>query len=675
MFEALESRCLMAADTAPAVELMTWDGREVQAFSERYVVRMPSIDPAGVTDLMRYQSAAPDLRPGWSSFELGAGYFSVVTPGASVQDVSAWATEAGVISLSPDEVLHKQAVLHANDSYYRRYLWGLDNTGELASPSVETIAARDNDDYNDGPFPRVRNADIGAPEAWGGGDDPIGTTGSKSIIIAVMDDGIDHMHPDLAPNMWVRPSNVPLFNPATPSVFGVGTFGFNSAEWLANGLFDRPENNFFATQPGALAGKEEVPLDPEGDGQSSMYSRWRGANDSHGTHVAGIIGAKGNNGIGVTGVAWDVQLYSANIFQFGNYEPHLYNGFYGEKWFSAGGAGATLTGSNPNDEDDPRTRRALPQARALGSVSAFVDAAYRLATLRLVHNQPIVAANCSFMTYNGESRAPLQIGVNLLEQAGILVIAAAGNGFDPCTQDGVGDNLDVVTCPPEQEWGPVWPASLTNANIITVAASTAEDKLARFSNWGPISVDIAAPGDNIWSTIPNSASYVHLGVTKGRWAAAGLSEQLKLIEYDTREPYELPPTLDADELPAPRPLMYRHTQQRMIEYSPGQSSGANGGYASMSGTSMAAGYVSGAAAILASDFLRLTGSLPSAQFLKTAILASRDPVTSYVQDTPVMPPRDIMYNGRAYIENDPHPGVPHVIRTSPVTGIMPRLNV
>jgi serine protease len=95
------------------------------------------------------------------------------------------------------------------------------------------------------------------------------TTGSGRTIVAVMDTGVDYNHPDLAPNMWR-----------------------NAGEVAGNG-FDDDGNGFIDDVFGYnFVNNNGNPMDLNG----------------HGTHVAGIIGAQGNNGIGVTGVNWDVQI-------------------------------------------------------------------------------------------------------------------------------------------------------------------------------------------------------------------------------------------------------------------------------------------------------------------------------------------------------------------------------
>jgi subtilisin family serine protease len=102
-----------------------------------------------------------------------------------------------------------------------------------------------NNTGQDGGLP---DADIDAPEAW----DVLNSAGK--IIVAVVDSGVRYTHEDLAANMWVNPAD--------------GGHGFN-----------------------AFTGTND-PMDDFG----------------HGTLVAGLLGAVGNNGIGITGVAWEAQI-------------------------------------------------------------------------------------------------------------------------------------------------------------------------------------------------------------------------------------------------------------------------------------------------------------------------------------------------------------------------------
>ena len=123
-------------------------------------------------------------------------------------------------------------------------LWNLHNTGEGGGTA---------------------GADVNAPQAW-----EVATGGDREIIVAVIDTGVDYRHPDLAANMWVNQAE---FN-GTPGVDDDG-----------NGYIDDIYGYDFCNYDGD-------PIDDEG----------------HGSHVSGIIGAVGNNGIGVVGVCWKVKI-------------------------------------------------------------------------------------------------------------------------------------------------------------------------------------------------------------------------------------------------------------------------------------------------------------------------------------------------------------------------------
>lgn len=106
---------------------------------------------------------------------------------------------------------------------------------------------------------------IEAPAAWNV------ATGSKNIVVAVIDSGIDADHPDLAANMWINSDEIPN----------------NGNDDDGNGYIDDYYGYDFANSDG----------DPDDD-------------HGHGSHCAGTIGAIGNNSIGVAGVAWSVSLMS-----------------------------------------------------------------------------------------------------------------------------------------------------------------------------------------------------------------------------------------------------------------------------------------------------------------------------------------------------------------------------
>jgi subtilisin family serine protease len=146
----------------------------------------------------------------------------------------------GVVYAEPNFIVRTQTV--PNDPSFGD-LWALHNTGQAGGAS---------------------DADIDAPEAWDI------TTGDPSVVVGVIDTGIDYVHPDLASNMF---QNQPECT-GTPGV-------------------DDDGNGFADDCHGIdTFNNDSDPLDDQ----------------NHGTHVAGTIGAAGNNGVGVTGVNWRVQL-------------------------------------------------------------------------------------------------------------------------------------------------------------------------------------------------------------------------------------------------------------------------------------------------------------------------------------------------------------------------------
>ena len=128
--------------------------------------------------------------------------------------------------------------------------------------------------------------------------------------------------------------------------------------------------------------------------------------------------------------------------------------------------------------------------RAGGTTADAVRAVDYITDLKTRHGLNIVATNNSWGG-GGYSEALLD-AIERANVADILFVAAAGNS---------GVNIDVT---------PSYPASYPNTNIIAVAAIDSTGNLASWSNYGPTSVDIGAPGVGIWSTVPkkrNQSSY------------------------------------------------------------------------------------------------------------------------------------------------------------------------
>jgi subtilisin family serine protease len=132
----------------------------------------------------------------------------------------------------------------------------------------------------------ARAAQAAAPDPRAGeqwplqGDEPMGidsawrqTTGAD-VTVAIVDSGIDLGHPDLAPNLWTNPGEIPG----------------NGVDDDGNGYVDDVHGYDFVDRDG-------TPQDANG----------------HGTHVAGIVGARGANGIGIAGVAWRARLMAVRV--------------------------------------------------------------------------------------------------------------------------------------------------------------------------------------------------------------------------------------------------------------------------------------------------------------------------------------------------------------------------
>lgn len=114
---------------------------------------------------------------------------------------------------------------------------------------------------NDGSNGGVKGADIVAEKAWSI------TKGSGSVVVAVLDTGVDYSHPDLRSNMWIRPDNMPQYSDNELGVYN-DRYGFNSTDNASD------------------------PMDENG----------------HGTHCAGVIGAEANNEVGIAGINWNSRI-------------------------------------------------------------------------------------------------------------------------------------------------------------------------------------------------------------------------------------------------------------------------------------------------------------------------------------------------------------------------------
>jgi subtilisin family serine protease len=269
---------------------------------------------------------------------------------------------------------------------------------------------------------------IAAPAAWNV------TQGSVSVVVAVVDTGADSTHPDLDANIWTNSAETA-----------------NGLDDDSNGLVDDLKGwDFFDT--------DAAPLDEDG----------------HGTHVAGTIGAEGDNAEDVVGVNWRVKVMPLRV---GN---------------------ATLSG-------------------------AAIYQAFRYACAK------------GAKVVNGSFGSPSPDGLihrAIDECPGTLFVFAAGNSST---------NNDT---------SPRYPCNDPSPNVICVAASEAGDTLATFSNVGPNTVDLAAPGADILSTIPGNLAFYD-GTSMAAPHVAGAAA-LVLAHRPALTVYELRNTLllSVDEKPS-----------------------------------------------------------------------------------------------------------------------------
>ncbi|XGC80893.1 S8 family serine peptidase [Bdellovibrio bacteriovorus] len=250
-------------------------------------------------------------------------------------------------------------------------LWGLRNIGQSDI------------DRN----PGVKDMDIDAEKAWDI------TTGSKKILVAIIDSGVEYTHPDLEENIWVNEKE---------------ENGKEGVDDDGNGIIDDIHGANFvnADKPNG------DPLDDYG----------------HGTHVAGTLGAIGDDAMGIVGVAWHVTLLPV-------------------KFLDEEGEGTLVAAI-----------KAINYANKMGA--------------KILSNS----------WGGGGYSANLKLAIEESHKANALFVASAGN-----------DESD-------NDKTPSYPANYEVPNVISVAAIDNKGQLADFSNYGRYTVDVAAPGVNIYSS-------------------------------------------------------------------------------------------------------------------------------------------------------------------------------
>jgi subtilisin family serine protease len=314
-----------------------------------------------------------------------------VSPANMEQAIAGFKSDPAVEYAEPNYIVHVLETV-PNDSRFGEQ-WALRNTGQTGGSS---------------------DADIDAGEAWDV------QKGSASVLVGIIDTGIDYNHPDLQANIWKNP----------------GESG---------------------------NGRETNGIDDDGNGFVDDWRGWDFANNDndpfddnrHGTHVAGTIGAVTGNGTGVAGINWNV-------------------GLIGLKFLTASGSGSTSD-----------------------AIEAILYA--------IQMNIPVLNNSWG----GGGFSQALADAIDAANQAGILFVAAAGNESK---------NTDTNAN---------YPSNYTSENIISVASTDHSDVLSSFSNYGIVTVDLAAPGSAILSTVPGNSYQSLSGTSMATPHVAGVAALLR----------------------------------------------------------------------------------------------------------------------------------------------------
>lgn len=248
---------------------------------------------------------------------------------------------------------------------------------------------------------------LGMPQAWDL------HTGSRQVIIAVLDSGIDTTHPDLSPNLWT-----------------------NSIDNGNDGI-DRDGNGCVNDRNGC----RYVTLTQSNNALCGYTSSQHNVGDirddhDHGTQVAGIAGAVGNNGQGVSGVAWNVRLMTVKVLDCqGNGE--------------------------------------------IADVARGIEYAVR-------NGADIVNLSLAILPEKSGADSPImRAAIELAQSQGVIVVAAAGNIGPPSTTVGTAYPAAYTQYP--------------NVIGVGASNPQQGNSWAPFSRYGP-AIDFAAPGMNIVST-------------------------------------------------------------------------------------------------------------------------------------------------------------------------------
>lgn len=278
---------------------------------------------------------------------------------------------------------------------------------------------------NDWDFPKQWHLEqIRATDAWDF------STGSKDVVIALLDSGVDIEHPDLKKNIWKNP----------------GEIAGDGRDNDGNGYIDDINGWSF--------------VEKDNDPNPRFKEGWTKLGVNHGTIVAGILGAEGNNDLAIAGVAWSASIMSLRVL-------------------ASDGSGDAK------------------------SVVEAID--YAIAEKADILNLSFVG-----FSYNKS----LESAIERAHNAGMLIVAAAGNDVNGSKGLNMDTNPMYPVCydgPPGENW------------ILGVTALDPLDQRAYFSSYGHKCIDVAAPGVGLWSTVAYKPNLGFSDYAKGYWTGTSVA--------------------------------------------------------------------------------------------------------------------------------------------------------
>ncbi|MCF8464977.1 MAG: S8 family serine peptidase [Flavobacteriales bacterium] len=279
---------------------------------------------------------------------------------------------------------------------------------------------------NNGGGGGTADADIDSDEAWEITTGGVTATGD-TIVVCVVDDGGDLDHPDLIANNWVNRHEI-------------------------------PNNN----------------IDDDNNGYIDDYLGWNPVNDdddvdggSHGVNVAGMIGALGNNGVGVVGVNWNVKIMNMTYGSIGSV-------------------------NNPNEANVIEAYTYPLVMRRLYEQTSGAKGAY------------VVATNSSW-GLDGADPLDAPLWCAFYDTLGLSGILSAGSTANNNV------NIDVV--------GDL-PTGCSSEYLLSITATDNSD-VRTFSGYGQSTVDLGAPGEDVRTTAPGGGYTTTSGTSFAGPATAG----------------------------------------------------------------------------------------------------------------------------------------------------------